>query len=248
MGAVAPSTTPAAPPAREFRLLVARPINTREILTTERTNIGRDDALVRYLRFSQADLPIRPVAVMPNHWILDGLEAEARRRASDTRGNARMDAALHWVSRTQFCLLDGDHRALAAALLDRPVTAVVIETPAHLDELVRSDPSFPHAGVNRDLRLLAQKWITYAYGSVEHATFELDPFSVMKRASLIERGQLLPADAAEVLQEARRPQSVRRERALPCTCLLTPGVTGGAATWREFAERKADCRLHRSRA
>lgn len=247
LAAIPPSTphTPLVNDAPRPRLLVARPINTREILTTERSNIGRDDALLRYLRTTRAREPIRPVAVTPSFWIQDALAAEVSRRDPGVAMRRRMDEARQHLGRSQFCLLDGDHRALAAALLDRPVSAVVIETPAQLDDLRRSDPAFPHDDV--DLLRLGRKWLDFAYGSVEQAAFDHDPLTVSERAELIERAGLLPSGAAELLARARRDRDTGPERVETCTCPPAPGSPGGVSTWGEHARRRASCPRHRSR-
>lgn len=175
-------------------------VDTREILTTEAAFVARDDVLVEYLVAHRTGRFIRPVVLMQTFWLLDVLDAEAVRRGDSHRrfGLAR---ASERIANVRFCLLEGNHRSLAASLLDRPVTAVVIETPAHLDEWRRRDPCFPH--VEHDLLALGRKWLDAWCGSVEQAAFDTDPLTVFERAELVLNGAALPQDAMKFLRGVR---------------------------------------------
>lgn len=187
--------------------VISRPVNPREINTTERLNIGDIGALVRYLRTAVAGRTSGgPIAVTPTFWVADAMEHEIGNRLGGARQGSvsLMRDAVAKLTRAQFCLLDGDHRALAAALLDRNVEAIVLETPGHLDEYRRQAPEFPHEAA-LDLRAIARKWLDYAFGSLDQSTFSVEPMTVAERAAaLLEPGHL-PEEARALLLRSPSP-------------------------------------------
>lgn len=216
-------------------------IDTREVLTTERTRVGREESLARYLRATVAHDTVRPVALMRTCWLQDELAAERARGGPNTRVD-RLRDALEMVGVVRFCVLDGDHRCLAAALLGRPVRAVIIETPAHLDEWRRTDPAFPHPELQ--LPQLARKWLDWAFGSLAQAAFDVAPLTVSERSELIESAGALPRSAADLARRGRASRSALAQATSTCSCLPEPGTPMGAFTWREYAERRGRCLRH----
>ncbi len=156
----------------------------------------------RYLNGMCAEELVRPVVLMETYWVREVLREELDRRRGSLSRVEGLIRALTRVEAVPFCLLEGNHRSLAAALLDRHVISVVIRTPGELDAWRRHDRQFPHE-TEQDLRELGRKWVDARFGSVEQAAFDTDPLTVFERAELIESAGRLPREAREILDEVR---------------------------------------------
>jgi len=175
--------------------IVRRRVTAEELWTTERPDtFENSDSLIRHFQTLEAGGTLQPIVVLPVAWTVDTMRQEVEslrgRGPLHTAVMLRLEAAIVRLGHAAYCLLDGNHRALAAALRGTDLAAFVIATPAALDELRQLQTDFPHPeGALEDL---VWSWIEHAYGTMHHAPVAREPVTVAERARALEENGLLP--------------------------------------------------------
>ena len=232
-------------------------VSAHELLTTEPDDhVARPESLLDYVTSLRQRKAVAPVPLLPSRVVLDLLPLEltdrrvqllswARRTLQLSRlpeilaqAERASEAAAFRLAQAPYCLLDGNHRALAAALLDVRIEGVVLRSPEDVVEYRGRDPEFPHrASKPSDLGLI---WLEFVLGPANRVTFESPQIhTAAERAALLAKSDRLPdrlAGLARQLLARAAPPTVE-----PCSCPPKPGEPGGAASWRDYGEAIARC-------